>query len=95
MGMPLGMQAIGTTGLFQQADKPLFQNTGTDAAQHIVAGLAFQDDAVDAARRQKLRQQQTRRPAADDGHLRFHLGSPLPGPFSHVDLGMKNEDLWI
>ena len=40
-------------GTVDQIDRRLFQNTGPDTGQHIVLGLAFQNDVVDARQIQK------------------------------------------
>ncbi len=50
----------------EQCDRSLFKQAGADAAEHIVRGLAFQNDVVDATAVQQLPQQQARRPRAND-----------------------------
>ena len=64
-----GMHALAHTGFVQQVDGDLLQHPGADAAQHVVAALAFQNDGIDARLVQQLAQQQARRPRANDGHL--------------------------
>ena len=60
------------TGLVHHLDHAGFQNACTDAAQHIILGLAFEDDRVDALSVQKLAQKQAGWPAADNGDLSAH-----------------------
>ena len=65
-----GVHALAHTGFVQQIDGDLLQHPGANAAQHIVAALAFQNDGIDACLVQQLAQQEARRPRANDGHLR-------------------------
>src|SRR5690606_29453233 len=45
---PLGVQPLSDAGLVEQVDCTLLEYAGADAAQHVVAALAFEDDRVDA-----------------------------------------------
>ena len=60
------------TGFVQQIEGDLFQNARADAAQHIVAALAFHDDVVNARFVQQGPQQQARWACAHDDHLGAH-----------------------
>ena len=71
MHQPFSVHALAHTGFVQQVDAHLLQHTGPDAAQHVFAGLAFQNHRIDAGLVQQLPQQQARWASADDGHLCF------------------------
>src|ERR1700722_14589317 len=67
--------------LIEQRHRSFFQQTGTDAAEHIIRRLAFQDDVIDPVGVKQLPQQHSRRPGTDDGYFspqyalpRVHLG---------------------
>ena len=64
----------------EQPHRPLFEQTGADATEHIVRGLALEDDVVDAVAVQLLSEQQSRRPRANDRY--FCPQGPLPGCYS-------------
>ncbi|MNZ47052.1 hypothetical protein D3C78_647550 [compost metagenome] len=73
MHQALGIHARGDTGLAQHVDGALFQYAGADSAQHVLGGLAFEDDVVDAGLVQQLAQQKAGRACSDDGDLSVHL----------------------
>ncbi|MNW06212.1 hypothetical protein D3C71_2025740 [compost metagenome] len=41
------VHALGHTGFTQQVDGALLQHPGTDAAEHVLGRLAFDDDCID------------------------------------------------
>ncbi len=59
-------------GLVQQVDGDLLQHAGANAAEHVLGGLALEDDGVDAGLVQQLAEQQAGRAGADDGDLGSH-----------------------
>jgi hypothetical protein len=75
------IHALAAPGLAHQGGEAMLQNAGADAAEHIFAAVLLEHDIVDALEVQKLRQEQARRPAADDANLDFHAfpasSSPL------------------
>ena len=52
-----------------RSTRDLLEHAGADAAEHVVAGLALEDDGVDAGLVQQLAEQQARRAGADDRDL--------------------------
>ena len=56
----VGMHAGADPGLVEQVHRDPLDHAGTDAAEHMVGGLPFQDDVVDAILVQELAEQQTR-----------------------------------
>ena len=60
------------TGFVQQIERDLLQDARADAAQHIVAALAFHDDVVNAGFVQQGPQQQARWASAHNDHLGAH-----------------------
>ena len=76
MGKALAVHAVARACLPQQIGGAGFQNARTDAAQHIIAGLAFEDDGVDALTVQELAEQKPRGAAADDADLSAHVSPP-------------------
>ena len=66
MDQPLAVRAGSDADLIEQRHRPLFEQAGADAAEHIVRRLAFQDDVVNSVAVQQLAQQQSRWPGADD-----------------------------
>ncbi len=75
MNMPFGIHAGAQADPAQQIDRTGLQHTGADTRQHMRLGPAFQHDRVDARVIQKMREQQSRRPATDDGDLRLHVAA--------------------
>ena len=77
-----GMHALADAGLVEQVDADLFEHAGADAGEHVVAGLAFEDDGVDAGLVEQLAEQQAGRASANDGNLGaggFGHGERFPG----------------
>jgi hypothetical protein len=64
-------------GFAQQVHGDLLQDAGADAAQHVVAALALDDDVVDAGLVQQLAEQQAGGAGADDRDLGAHGGCLL------------------
>ena len=56
-------------GLVQQVDRALLEHPGADPLLDVAPAVALQHDRVDAVPMQQLRQQQARRPGADDADL--------------------------
>jgi hypothetical protein len=48
MHMPFAIHARAGLGFPEQVDEALFENAGTDAAQHVFRRFRFQDDRVDS-----------------------------------------------
>ncbi|PAV93217.1 hypothetical protein WR25_22854 [Diploscapter pachys] len=72
MDQPFAIHALGHAGFAQQLDRALFEHAGTDAPQHIVRGLALDDQRIDAGVVQQLAEQQAGRAGADDCNLSLH-----------------------
>ncbi len=53
----------------QQIHRHLLEHAGADAAQHVVAALAFDDDVVDARLEKQLTEQKAGGACADDRDL--------------------------
>ena len=56
-------------GLVQHRNGGLLQNAGTNAPQHVLGALAFDDDGVNTCFMKQLTEQQPRRTSAYDGDL--------------------------
>ena len=69
---PLGLGAGIDAGTRQQVHRDLLQHAGADTAKNVGAGLAFDDDVVDAGLEEQLAEQQPGRARADDGDLGTH-----------------------
>ena len=54
---PFGVHALTHPGLAQQLYHALFEDAGTDSSEHIVRGLAFENEGVDAGVVQQLAEQ--------------------------------------
>jgi hypothetical protein len=68
----------------------LFDDAGTDAAEHVFAGLPFQDDVIDAVLVQELAEQQSRWAGADDGDLGSHaVVISLTGTARNIDSNQR------
>ena len=79
----LAVHARADADLVQQIDADLLEDAGTDAAEHVLAGLALDDHGVDARLGQELPEQQARRSGADDGDLRRLRDACSPPWSSH------------
>ena len=66
MDQAFAMRARAGADLIEQGDRAFFQQAGADAAEHIVRGLALQDDIVDSVGVQQLPEQQACGSRADD-----------------------------
>ncbi len=66
MEQALAMRPRARADFVEQRHGALFQQAGADAAEHIFARLALQDDVVDTVAVKQLPQQQSRRPCAND-----------------------------
>ncbi len=66
MDQALAVRARAGADFIEQRHRSLLEQAGADAAEHIVRGLALEDDVVDSAIVKQLPQQQSRRPRAND-----------------------------
>ena len=64
------MHARAAAGFVDQRDGALLQHAGADAAEHMLAAVALEDDGVDAGLVQQLAEQQAGGAGPDDRHLR-------------------------
>ena len=67
---PFALEPLRHARFAQDRDSALLDDTGAHASEHVVAAAPFEDDAVDAGTLEQLREQQARRPRADDADLR-------------------------
>ena len=74
------MHARAAAGFVDQPDGALFQHAGANAAEHMVAGVALENDGVEAGFVQQLAEQQAGGAGPDDRHLR---------PLGHADSFMS------
>lgn len=63
---------LGHACFAHHVDETRFQNAGPDAAKHIFARLALQNDGLDALQMKKLPEQQAGRSTADNDNLSSH-----------------------
>jgi hypothetical protein len=68
-------QALANSRLLQQIDSSLFENTGANALLNIFTRAAFQHHGRNAFQMQQMRERQSRRPRANNSHLRPHDAS--------------------
>jgi len=66
---PLGVGAAAGPDFIEQCHRSLFKEPGANPVEHIFAGVALQDEVVDAVSVKQLSQQQPRRPRANDRYL--------------------------
>src|SRR5688572_17187902 len=80
MDQAFAMHAGAAARFIDQSHRALFKHPGTYAAQHMLAGMAFQDDIVDTGLQQQLAEQQAGGACADDCHLcpLGHEVRPIP-----------------
>jgi hypothetical protein len=72
----LAVQARGDPGGVEDVDGALLEHPGADARLDVLAAGALEDDRLDAAQVQEVRQDQPGRTGADDANLGAHrLGS--------------------
>ncbi|MCY1407277.1 hypothetical protein D9M71_225730 [compost metagenome] len=72
MHQAFGIHAFADAGLAEHVDSALLQHAGADAAEHVIGGLALDDDVVDTGLVQQLAKQQSGRTGTNDGNLGFH-----------------------
>ena len=77
MRQALAVQAGGHAGIGERVHAALLEQPGADAAFDIGAVAGFDHDAVDAGAGQQMRQQQPRRPGADNADLSAHRLFPI------------------
>src|SRR5665647_431969 len=75
--LALAVHALAALGFAHQFCKTVIEHAGANSRQDIFAAVLLQHHGFDALQMQQLRQQQTRRPAADDANLDFHRTSSL------------------
>jgi hypothetical protein len=66
---PVGMHARADARLVKKIDRDLLDDAGANAAEHVFAGLPFENNVVDAVLVQELTEQESRRASSDDGDL--------------------------
>ena len=69
----LALHAGAEARRIDEIDRRLFEKTRAHAMLDIMAALRFEDDQFDAGEMQEVREQQSRRPRADDPDLRAHF----------------------
>ena len=80
-GTSLTMAMLQAGGLPVSGSETVFENAGANAGEHVLAGVLFKQDVVDAAQVQELGQHQPRGAAADDADLGFSCGLHAVLPF--------------
>ena len=73
--LALGVHPGTDPGVAQQPDRSPLEHAGADAAEDVLAALAFEHDAVDAGAVEQVREQRSGRSGTDDRDLR-----PQPDP---------------
>ena len=71
----LAAQAVADAHLLEQVHGALLENAGSDPALDVLAAARLEDDRVDSAEVQEVRQHKAGRPGADDPDLRTHQAS--------------------
>ena len=66
MNQAFAMRPLAGAHFIEQSHRSFLQQSGADTAEHIVRGLALQNDVVDAMAVQQLPEQQSRRSRAND-----------------------------
>ena len=86
----LGVHPLADAGAAQHLDRAPLEHAGADARQHVLAALAFDDDALDARLVQNQRQQRSGGPRPDDrdpsGQRVPHGASALSKPIRPAQL---------
>ena len=72
----LPLHALAGADLRHQVDGGLLQHPGADRGLDRLAGAALDDDRLDAAKMQHLREQQSRRARSNNANLCAHPASP-------------------
>jgi hypothetical protein len=75
---PVGMHACADAGFVEKIHRDLFDDASANAAEHVFAGLAFENDVVDATLVKKLTEQESRRAGSDDRDLGAGLDLHAP-----------------
>ena len=70
--LPLPVQPLVHLRLAQQLDRALLDDPGAYPAEHVLAALPLEDDALDPSQVEELRQQETGGSGADDCYLCLH-----------------------
>jgi hypothetical protein len=73
----------------QQVDRSRLQGTGPNTLQHMLSGLPFQYDAIDAISMEDVGQKQAGWPSSDDRHLGSHFHCPC----SQIGHGYKQGEV--
>ncbi len=68
----VAVHAAADARLVEQVHRDLFDHAGADAAEHVLAGLALENDVVDTVLMKELAEQQSRRARPDNGDLGAH-----------------------
>ena len=66
VGEPLAVEPIGEAEVAEQGDTRVFEHAGADAMLDVVAVVTFEDDAVDAAGREEVGEDEPGRSGPDD-----------------------------
>jgi hypothetical protein len=83
MDQAFAVHARAAAGLVDQSDSALLQDAGANAAEHMIAGVAFKNDAIAAGLMQQLAEQQPGGTGPDDcrlcalSHARSLAGRPV------------------
>src|SRR6266700_1728213 len=72
MKQPFLHHARADTRLVQDVDTLMLEHSGAHAVFNVMPALGFQYHALDAVLMEKVRQQEARRPGADDRNLGTH-----------------------
>jgi hypothetical protein len=65
-----GMRAAAGADLIEQFHRAFLEQSGADAAEHVIGGVTLQDDVVDAIGMKKLPKQQSCRTRSNDCYFR-------------------------
>jgi hypothetical protein len=68
----LAMEPFADAGAVEQTDRPVLDQAGADAAQHIFAAALLENDVGDAVDLKQLPEEQAGRAGADDRDLGSH-----------------------
>jgi hypothetical protein len=67
------MHAGADAGLIEKVHRDLFDHAGAHAAEHVICGLPFQNNVIDAVFMKELTKQEPRGAGADYDDLRSHI----------------------
>ncbi len=68
--LALAVHSLADLRLAHERGEAVLQHARTDAPEHIIPGTPFQHHVVDTPQVQELREEKSRRAAADDADLR-------------------------